>query len=101
MARLAIQRRNDVTAGHTETHDGIAVNAGDAFNAADAVAFAEQADDLRLHFGFQFVCHKNQYSQLKTGYFYNNRCNLPIFVFFKLESPVVCDKFGSWRNLLA
>jgi hypothetical protein len=37
---------------NAKPHDGIAMNASYAFNGADGTAFAEQADDLRLCFGF-------------------------------------------------
>ena len=36
----------------TKTHHSVTVNAGNAFDGADATAFAEQADHLRLRFGF-------------------------------------------------
>lgn len=45
------------TNANAKAHDRVAVNAGHAFNAADAVALGEGADDRCLLFGGKNVCH--------------------------------------------
>ena len=52
---------HDLTASlantHTQAHDGIAMNAGHALNAADAVTLSQHGDRQHFLFGWKVVCH--------------------------------------------